>query len=169
MLIDSIVLDSNGLRNKMLNSSVNAKSLEEINYSLEEVTQILDDLARGSSFYDNLCQYLESLDQTVDDYVMARQAQFEDLIKMLENSKPRDPPPGPPPKNNESFHNKLGFEEKKSNENENIQVPLFYNEEKSQFPLGSSVFLPSKKGQIDGSALNIFESTVVTQLSSQKK
>lgn len=169
MLIDSIVLDSNGLRNKMLTSSVNAKSLEEINYSLEEVTQILDDLARGSSFYDGLCQYLESLDQTVDDYVMARQAQFEDLIKMIENSKPRDPPPGPPPKKSESFNNKLGFEEKKSNENENNPVQLFYNEEKSQFPLGSSVFLPSKKGQIDGNALNIFESTVVTQLSSQKK
>lgn len=165
ILIDSIISDSTSLRTKMLTSSTSAKTLEDLNFSLLELTQVLEDLIRGSSFYDNLCVYLKGLDQTVDDYIFARQAQFADLLKIIENSKPRGPPPQQPPKN-ESFVSKKIVEEKKVEEKE---PELFFNEEKNQFPLGSSVFMPAKKGSSYQSGVNVLESTVVTHLGESKK
>lgn len=160
MLIDSILNDSTALRNKMLSSSINAKVVEEIIFSLQELNQIFDDLSRGTSFYENLFKYLQTLEQTVDDYVMARQAQFQDLIQTIENGNPKNLPP---PKNNSNMPIKKSHLEEKKEEPE-----LFYNEEMNQFPLGKSVFMPSKKGNNNNnyqSGINVYESTVVSNLS----
>jgi len=156
----------------MLSSSVNAKVLEEINLSLNEVNQILDDLMRGGVFYENLFAYLLHLNQTVDDYVMARQAQFADLIQKIDHMIPKKPP-SVYQKNKEkgelSKSDKMMNEEKK-NDNEE-QPKLFFDEDSNKFPLGSSVFVPSKRGGSNypnESVINVYESTVVQNLSDSK-
>ena len=173
MLIDSIIIDSNALRGKMMNSSINAKALEEINFALTELTQILDDLIRGSSFYENLHAYLLSLEQTVDDYVMAREAQFSDLIQIIENSNPKNPPPHPSGGGGYQFKKESSIPKKEVNMNieekklEEVEPKLFFNEESGQFPLGQSVFMPNRK-MGESQVINIFESTVVSNLSDSK-
>jgi len=152
----------------MLSSSVNAKVLEEINFSLHEVNQILDDLMRGGVFYENLFAYLLNLNQTVDDYVMARQAQFADLIGKIDHMIPKKPPSVyQNQKSNEKVQPKMN--EEKKNEIE-AQPKLFFDEDLNKFPLGSSVFVPSKRGgsNYQESVINVYESTVVQNLSDSK-
>lgn len=143
-MADALVSESSVLRSKIMSSSVNAKALEEINLSLTEVSQILDDMNGGGVFYENLLSYLESLRQTVDDYVMARQAQFMDLIEKIDRMIPKRPPTIYHPQDKPQVPSKYQPEEKK-NEFEIEEPKSFFDEDTNKFPLGSSVFIPKKK------------------------
>lgn len=151
-----------------MSSSVNAKVLEDINLALQEVAQILEELSKGGVFYENLLAYLQSLNQTVDDYVMARQAQFVDLIEKIDRMIPRKPPsvyqkPSQIP-------SKFEKPEEKKMDIEPQEPKSFFDEESNRFPLGCSVFVPNRKtnNNMTESAVNVYESTVVQNLSDSR-
>ena len=170
MLIDSIVLESSSLRNKMMSSSVNAKVLEDINLALQEVTQILEELSKGGTFYESLLAYLQNLNQTVDDYVMARQAQFVDLIEKIDHMIPKKPPSVYQKPSQMPQPSKFEKPEEKKMDIEAKEPKSFFDEESNRFPLGCSVFVPNRKtnNNLAESIVNVYESTVVQNLSDSR-